>query len=79
LKRKAIMTSAQIANSVGLGFDILGVILVWKYALPNRVQKEDVWKTDPYEKKEKNFNILDNIGIVLILLGFLYQLISNWL
>jgi len=29
------MTLSKIVNSIGLGFDIIGALLIWKFGLPN--------------------------------------------
>lgn len=81
-------------NSVGLALDILGVLLIWIYELAPRKIKgvHDVetgkvvardalrYFIDSDKKKvSRRFHNLSALGLVLIILGFLFQIYSNFL
>jgi len=71
------MNFTTILNSIGLIFDIVGAILVFKY-VPNFWSLDDrnvlrLVRDDDYEKKEK----FSKIGLVLIIIGFVFQFLSN--
>tara|TARA_R110000796_G_scaffold252631_3_gene389366 strand:- start:27960 stop:28196 length:237 start_codon:yes stop_codon:yes gene_type:complete len=77
------MTSNTI-NTIGLVFDIIGVLMLFKYGLPSEISKEGtvflaVQKSDESEKKKwKKYNFWSKVGLVLILIGFTFQIISNY-
>ncbi len=65
-----ITTPPKIISSVGLSFDIVGAFLIWKFGLqmsPN----PDSWKFKEGKDQTK-------WGLGLLGVGFLLQLISNW-
>lgn len=72
-------------NSLGLSFDIIAGLLLWKYGLPESINRKGMSflaleSTDKDEiKKAKKYDILSRIGVVLLILGFALQLISNYL
>ena len=76
---------SDVINSVGLALDIGGVILLFIYGLPEPISetgavhlivetpsKEEADKWKRYKKKSY-------LGLVLLVLGFSLQLVSNWL
>ena len=78
------MACSNIINSVGLLFDILGVILLFKYGLPSKVHtppaialEQDL--TDEEEKENNRTGRLAYSGLILLTLGFVLQLTSNFL
>jgi hypothetical protein len=76
--------SANFVNSLGLVFDIAGVLVVWFFGLTKLLTAEgEVLTTDfadgrnkPRIKRHKR---LGKFGMFLILLGFALQLVSNCL
>ena len=76
-------------NQIGLILNILGTILIFKYGLPSRVDDDpnqvhylirvEKNKDDSLKAKNNNkvINILSNIGIVLIIIGFILQFLST--
>ena len=75
----------DVINSVGLFFDIGGVILLYFYGLP-----EDISKTganffqlaDANEEeadKWKRYRKMSSLALGFLVLGFFLQLVSNWL
>jgi hypothetical protein len=75
--------NANLINSIGLIFDIIGVILLFKYGLPSEISKDgsiglSLQDTDDNDvKKWKTYNLWSKIGLSFILIGFAFQLISN--
>ena len=71
------LMSKSFVNSLGLFCDIIGVYLLWKFGLPNRSAEKTQW--------ESNKTILKSLeekskwGIILIIFGFVLQILSNWL
>lgn len=71
--------SPKFVNSIGLSFDIVGILILVK----------DQWRTMPkiaggiaietdqkaIENNKKSFRI----GVIFVLSGFIFQLISNWI
>lgn len=76
------MTAACI-NDIGLLLDIFGAILLFKFGLPDSIDREGhchiiTEQVDEEEiKKGKLYDKLGKIGLVLLILGFIFQLISN--
>ena len=79
------MAASTIINSLGLLLDIAGVIMVWRYGLPDTLSREGAQyivtgQTDQAEKaKAARFDVLSKVGLALIMGGFTLQLISNFL
>ena len=77
--------SAASINSVGLFLDILGVILLFRFALPSRVIEgppvlsfgEGPDSTKQREKQQKWSKFWSWLGLVLLILGFVLQIVSN--
>ncbi len=80
-----IMTCATIVNSIGLVFDIMGALLLWKYGLPEPISREGhvhlvLEQVDEDEKaKAKKYDRWSYGGLILLILGFGLQLVSNFL
>jgi hypothetical protein len=79
------MTCSSIVNSIGLVLDIIGAILLIKYGIPNKIDPEgtvhlDLEGEDQSEiKKARIYQKWSNMAISLIILGFVLQLISNFI
>ena len=71
-------------NSVGLILDVIGVILIWRFGLPPSVDKTGqihitAAGVDKEEiKKGKNYDRISRIGLMLLILGFGLQIVSNY-
>ena len=80
-----MMTYSSIVNSAGLVLDIIGAILLIKFGIPNKIDPEGrmaiEWDdTDQAEiKKAKTYQRWSDIAILLIILGFALQLLSNFI
>jgi accessory gene regulator protein AgrB len=76
------METSTIINIIGLFFDILGVVLLFFYEPPkpeshallleSAPSKEDREKV---RKRKRKFSVL---GLVLLIIGFSLQIISNF-
>ena len=79
------MTYSSIINSTGLLLDIVGAILLLKFGIPNKVDPDGTTYRITSEidndevEKAKLYQRWSNIAILLIVLGFLLQLISNFI
>lgn len=76
------MTAACI-NDIGLLLDIIGAILLFKFGLPASISREGhihliTEQVDEEEKKKgKLYDKWGKIGLGLLVIGFIFQLISN--
>lgn len=71
----------KIINSFGLILDIIGIIILF---IPDyKVVDKNIFKITPIsgDRPEvyKRKKMMSRIGIVTIVLGFILQLLSNWL
>ena len=82
--------SAAIINSVGLFLDIFGVILLFIFGLPSRFVSDGPptntisfgWDPDSVKQWEKQWNrykLVSWFALVLLVLGFALQIVSNHL
>jgi len=79
------MSTSNLVNSIGLVCDIIGAVLIWRYGLPEPISRSGavhliLEQTDETEKaKARLYDRFALCGIVLIVGGFLFQLVSNFL
>ena len=79
------ISCSNIVNSVGLVLDIVGVVLIWRYGLPEPISREGhnyiiLESHDEAEKiKAAKYDRLSKIGLSLVILGFALQLASNFI
>lgn len=72
-------------NIIGLCFDIVGVIMLFKYGLPSKVQENadslslEESSQKEYNRKGSNKRIicLSYTGIIMLIVGFVIQLLAN--
>jgi hypothetical protein len=75
----------QIINSIGLLLDIFGVVLLFRYGLPADVTRSGasyllLEGEDEAEKlKAQHYDRMGQLGLALLIAGFLFQLASNFL
>lgn len=80
-----MISCATLINSIGLLIDIGGALLLWKFGLPETLSREGhqyivSGQTDETEKaKAAGYDRWSRIGLSLIIAGFVFQLISNFL
>ena len=75
----------EVVNSAGLALDILGVILLFFFGLPSRVSEgppylsfgEDPDSTKQRKKQRKRYQRVSWFALVLLILGFALQMVSN--
>jgi len=78
-------TLSDAINSLGLILDILGVLLLWRFGLPPRVNRGGasylmLEGIDQDElKREARYDFRSRMGLLLVGLGFALQLVSNFL
>ena len=72
----------RLLNNIGLVLNIVGVIITFKHALPNAIQRysKNILYSKP--KQEEIMKILYSgfyayTGIILIVLGFVFQICAN--
>lgn len=76
--------SQQGLSSIGLGLDIIGAILLWRFGLPRDVDPmgRGYIVTADADQNEisdgRKFKRLENSGILLLIAGFALQLVANW-
>ena len=78
------MDCSAVVNSAGLLLDIIGVILLFCYGLPPDVDREGkqilTWGKDEEEAcKGKRYDRISWVALVLLVIGFTLQIISNWI
>ena len=79
------MAFGSTINSLGLILDIIGALLLLKYGIPNKIDAEGhinfiLEQEDEAEKaKAKVYKNWSDVAVILIILGFVLQLISNFL
>lgn len=78
-----ISMNPSLLNEVGLLFDIVGVVLLWRFGLPPSVDRMGYKYIVTSDRNEaeiasaKRYDLLSHIGLGLIVVGFLLQLLSN--
>lgn len=79
------MTIANCVNSLGLVLDIIGAFLLWKFGLPANISRGGhgriIMETrdEAEAAKAEQYDRLGNWGMLLLGIGFLLQLVSNFL
>ena len=75
------METSIIINTVGLSFDILGVVLLFFYEPPKPETHARLLESAPSEeerkKHKKRKRLLSRLGLCLLIIGFSLQIISN--
>ncbi|MFC5436864.1 hypothetical protein ACFPME_09880 [Rhodanobacter umsongensis] len=72
-------------NSIGLCMDIAGALSIWKFGLPEQISREGhqfivIEEKDGAEAaKAKRYDKFARVGISLLVLGFLLQLVSDFI
>jgi hypothetical protein len=68
---------------IGLIFDIIGVLMLFQYGLPSKIEVGDIIIADEStddeikrDKENRRIKKLAYIGLSFILLGFVFQLIG---
>lgn len=75
----------KITNAAGLAFDIIGVLLLWKFGLPEFISREghDYLITEEIngaeKEKAKKYDKYAKGALIFIVIGFALQFISDFL
>jgi hypothetical protein len=76
---------SKVVNSIGLVMDVVGVLLLFKFGLPEDVRRKGqsyllLEETDQNEiAKAECYDFWARIALGLVVLGFVAQLVSNFL
>jgi hypothetical protein len=78
------MNCPNIINNIGLGFDIIGVLILFKYGLPSRINTPpklllEGGLTEKENEENKKIWRWAYSGLISLILGFIFQLISNFI
>lgn len=79
------LSCSDVVNSIGLAMDIFGAILLWKYGLPAAINRDGlevitVSQVNEAEvAKAKKYDRWSQLGVTLLIAGFIFQLISNFI
>lgn len=79
-----IISCPGLLNSIGLLLDIFGVIILWRYGLPETINRKGYSYVIREEidaeqiKKVKKYDSYSFIGICILITGFVLQIISNF-
>lgn len=76
------MTTSNILNIIGLCFDIIGVIMLFKFGLPPEINKNGTFGLDigydPEEKRKADiYTGLSYVALIFLILGFILQILAN--
>ncbi len=80
-----ILTSPTTINTIGLVFDIFGAILLFKFGLPEDISRSGhinlILEQEDVNEKAKGvfYDKCGKIGLFFIILGFFFQLLSNFI
>ena len=78
------MSTLNLFNTIGLFLDLIGVILIFIYSISPMLDENGTTymvgeqNNNIEKKKVKTYKCLSRIGLILILIGFMFQLISNF-
>jgi hypothetical protein len=76
------MESSTLINIIGLAFDIIGVVLLFFYELPKPENGALLLESAPpkieREKTRKIKRRFSVIGLIFLIIGFSFQIISNF-
>jgi preprotein translocase subunit SecF len=79
------MTKQHLVNSIGLVCDIIGAVIIWRYGLPESIDRQGAThiiseQIDEAEKaKAQRYDCLAKFGVGILIFGFFLQLVSNFL
>jgi hypothetical protein len=80
-----VVKGSNLLSSIGLASDIMGALLLWKFGLPENINRKGMSflaleSNDEKEiNKAKKYDKLSMFAVLLLVLGFILQLISNYI
>ena len=82
-----ILLDPDVVNSVGLLLDIAGVVMLFFFGLPSKVEHPDsgiavAWdvpsaETERRRKQWYRHRLMSGLGLAMLILGFVLQIASN--
>lgn len=78
------ISCSTMINSIGLVMDIVGVFILWRYGLPEPLSREGhiFIITDQIDQDERDkaasYDRWSKFGLFLLIAGFVFQLVSNF-
>jgi len=79
------MATHHKVNSLGFVCDIIGAVLIWRYGLPESIDREGAIlivgeQTDETQKAKAHcYDCSAKFGVGVLIFGFVLQLVSNFL
>ncbi len=75
------ISTYKIVNSLGLILDIIGVLLVFIHSpiLQSVTYMYSIERNEEFRKTDKKKNNRAKLGLILIIIGFLIQISSNFI
>lgn len=79
--------ASQLVNAFGLVLDIVGAIILFKYGFPQpgfpegdflMLEQSETTRNKSREEKER-YTRISQAGLVLLIVGFIFQLVGTWL
>lgn len=77
--------TARAITAAGLSMDLAGALLLWKYGLPEKLSRDGAiylvleQKDDNEIAKAKRYDRWSTLALVLVSLGFFFQLVATFL
>lgn len=78
------MYISHILSSIGLFLDASGAVMIFFFGIPDNIRKDGhgylllLKVHEDIKKKAKKYSFLSKIALTLIIIGFILQLIANW-
>lgn len=81
------MLTSQIVASIGLGLDILGVLILFRFGFPQPsfdegikiVARDTEGHAEGVKRERRRYESLSTLAAFLIVAGFLLQIAAVWL
>tara|TARA_R110000751_G_scaffold104423_10_gene199937 strand:+ start:15648 stop:15869 length:222 start_codon:yes stop_codon:yes gene_type:complete len=68
----------MIYSIIGLVFDVIGVILLFMYGVPSKEMYDSFLQDHTLsDEREKQINFRSKLGLILLILGFLFQILGT--
>ena len=79
------METSNLLNSIGLVLGMIGVVLLFFYGISPMIDSDGTvflaaeQEDENEKKKAKKYNCFSRLGLILIFIGFILQLSSNFI
>lgn len=80
-----IISCSDLLNSIGLFLDIIGVIILWRFGLPETINRKGYSYMVREEideeqiKRVKKYDKYSFVGLCILITGFVFQIVSNFI